>query len=211
MNRLAILGASGHGAVVADAALLVGWRSVEFYDDRWPAIPSVGQWPVIGNTAELLRAGTGIDGVIVAIGANIVRLAKQDALRAGGLRVATITHPAAVVSSLADIGIGCVLFAGAVVNAFATVGAAGIINTCATVDHDCVLGDGVHLGPGAHLGGTVRVGRASWIGIGAVVRHGIAIGANVIVGAGAAVVNDVDDDLTVVGVPARPIISRRPI
>lgn len=209
MKRLAILGASGHGAVVADAALLAGWGSIQFFDDRWPAIQAVGHWPVVGGTEALLRAGAAIDGVIVAIGANLVRLAKQETLRAGGLRVVTITHPAAVVSPLAEVGLGCVLFAGAVVNAFATIGAAGIINTGATVDHDCVLADGVHLSPGAHLGGTVRVGRASWIGIGAAVSHGISIGANTIVGAGAAVVDDLDDDLTVVGVPARPITSRR--
>ena len=209
MNRLAILGASGHGKVVADAAILAGWSAVDFYDDRWPAVSALGPWPVVGDTAALLAAAERLEGAVVAIGANKVRIAKQEALVAAGVRVMTIAHPAATVSPHASIGAGCVLFAGAVVNAFATIGEASIINTGATVDHDCILAEGVHLSPGAHLGGTVRIGRASWIGIGAVVRHGIAIGAGVTVGAGAAVVDDIDDDLTVVGVPARPITSQR--
>jgi acetyltransferase-like isoleucine patch superfamily enzyme len=58
------------------------------------------------------------------------------------------------------------------------------------------------------LAGDVRVGDRSWIGIGASVRQGVRIGDGVIVGAGAAVVSDVPDGLTVVGVPARPMSSR---
>ena len=209
MNRLAILGASGHGKVVADTAILAGWGAVEFYDDRWPELTALGPWPVVGDTTALITAANRIEGAVVAIGANTVRLAKQEALVAAGIRIMTITHPAATVSPHASIGAGSVLFAGAVVNAFATVGEAGIINTGATVDHDCALSEGVHLSPGAHLGGTVRIGRASWIGIGASVRQGIAVGAGVTVGAGAAVVDDIDDNLTVVGVPARPISPQR--
>ncbi|WP_304412082.1 acetyltransferase [Synechococcus sp. CB0205] len=43
----------------------------------------------------------------------------------------------------------------------------------------------------------------SWIGIGASVIQQIRIGADVIVGAGAAVVSDLPDGVTAVGVPAR--------
>jgi len=61
----------------------------------------------------------------------------------------------------------------------------------------------VHISPGARLAGGVCVGDLSWIGIGASVRQLVTIGARVVVGAGAAVVSDVPDDFTVVGVPAR--------
>jgi len=47
------------------------------------------------------------------------------------------------------------------------------------------------------------VGARTWIGIGAAVRHGIRVGADVTVGAGAAVVDDLADGVTAVGVPAR--------
>lgn len=208
MTRLAILGASGHGRVVADAALLSGWSEVIFFDDAWPHTRNNGPWPVEGKTADLLQRRTTFDAALVAIGDNQTRLSRQSELLAGKIMLATVLHPAAVVSPYARVGAGSVIVAGAVVNAFAVLGSGCIVNTGASVDHDCVLGDGVHVSPGAHLGGTVRVGEASWIGIGSAVKEGVSIGARVTVGAGAAVVDDIPDGLTVIGVPARSAEQR---
>jgi len=49
------------------------------------------------------------------------------------------------------------------------------------------------------------VGDRTWIGIGAAIHHCVRIGADVMVGAGAAVVDDVPDGVTMLGVPARVI------
>lgn len=49
----------------------------------------------------------------------------------------------------------------------------------------------------------------SWLGIGCSVIQGVRIGEYATVGAGAAVIRDVTDGLTVAGVPAREIASRR--
>ena len=203
MNRLAVLGASGHGKVVGDAAMCSGWHDVVYFDDRWPEVRTLGPWSVIGNAQGLVRAQGEFDAAIVAIGDNRTRLLRQRELVAAGIVIATVIHPSAVVSRFARIGPGSVLCANTVVNPFALVGAAAIINTGATVDHDCELSDGVHISPGAHLGGAVRVGEAAWIGIGAAVRPGITIGERVVVGAGAAVVNDITDGIIVTGIPAR--------
>ena len=204
MKRLGILGASGHGEVVAYAALL-GWQSVAFFDDAWPKVSGIGPWAVVGTTAELLRDMNQFDGAVVAIGDNATRLTKQRHLSRGSVVLVSVVHPAAVVSPFAEVGQGSVIFAKAVLNPFARLGFGCILNTGATVDHDCELADGVHVSPGAHLGGGVRVGEASWIGIGASVMQGISIGVGATVGAGAAVVDDVADGLTVVGVPTRPV------
>lgn len=203
MKRLALLGASGHGKVVADMALATGWQSVQFFDDAWPGLQAIGHWPVIGNTAGLLERLSEFDGVLVSIGNCATRWQKQQALQAAGARLVSVVHPHACVSSLATLGVGSVVMPGAVVNVDAVVGEACIINTGATVDHDCVLGHAVHVSPGAHLSGDVRIGDGSWVGVGAAVRQGIRIGARVMVGAGAVVVKPVPDDHTVVGNPAR--------
>lgn len=205
MKRLALLGASGHGKVVADAALAAGWQSVVFFDDAWPGLTVNGHWPVVGGTAALLARLSEFDGALVTIGRCATRWQKHQALRAAGARLVSLVHPHACVSSLATLGVGSVVMAGAVVNVDAVVGEACIINTGATVDHDCVLGHAVHVSPGAHLSGDVRVGACSWVGVGAAVRQGIRIGADVMVGAGAVVVKPVPDGQTVVGNPARPV------
>ncbi|MFZ2858522.1 acetyltransferase [Acidovorax sp.] len=208
MNKLALLGASGHGKVVADAALAAGWKHVVFFDDAWPGVRVNGRWPVVGDMTVLMSRLPEFDGVLVAIGNCAVRWRKQQELRSAGARLATVVHPRACVSSYAQLGEGSVVMAGAVVNVDATVGEAGIVNTGATVDHDCVLAAGVHVSPGAHLSGNVKVGSCSWVGVGVSVRQGMHIGAGVVVGAGAVVVKSVADDQTVVGSPAAPLVPR---
>jgi sugar O-acyltransferase (sialic acid O-acetyltransferase NeuD family) len=205
--RLAILGASGHGKVVADMALLLGYTGVVFFDDAWPSKSSVSRWLVIGTTETLLGSIADFDAVIVGIGDNRIRFEKQTTLAANGAPLVSLAHPAAVVSDFAEIGIGSVICAGAIVNVDAVLGASVIVNTGASVDHDCGLADGVHIAPGAHLSADVHVGAYSWIGVGACVKQGIHLGSDVMVGAGAVVVSDISDGVTVVGNPARPIAS----
>lgn len=208
MNRLALLGASGHGKVVAETAQASGWGSVIFFDDAWPHVTANGHWPVVGNTTELLARISEFDGVLVAIGNCAIRLQKQHEFKEHGANIVTVVHPRACVSDYATLGAGTVVMAGAIINVDAVIGSACIINTGASVDHDCILGDGVHVSPGAHLSGGVTVGKGSWIGVGSAVRQLIQIGTGVIVGAGAVVVSHVVDGQTVVGNPARPMPKR---
>lgn len=205
MKTLAIIGASGHGKVVADAARNCGsWQKIVFYDDAWPNKTLNGVSAVVGSTACLLKSDDKPD-VIVAIGNNKIRFDKQKQLSAAGFVVATVIHPKAIVSESAAIGVGTVVMAGAVVNADAVVGAACIINTNAVIEHDCILADAVHISPGASLAGGVSVGEFSWVGIGASVIQLKVIGKHVMVGANAAVVADLPNGVTAVGVPAKII------
>ncbi|MGL5093101.1 MAG: acetyltransferase [Aeromonas sobria] len=202
MNKCAILGASGHGKVIAELAELNGFKEIIFFDDRFPELMQLAHWQVKGSTADLLALVQEFDLVVVAIGRNSTRLQKVRLLQQTGAKLDPLVHPHATVSSYAKLSEGTVVMANAVINAFAVVGVGGIINTSATVDHDCVLADGVHISPGAHLAGGVCVGEHSWIGIGAQINQLILIGNQVVVGAGATVIRDIPDFQTVVGTPA---------
>lgn len=207
MKTLAILGASGHGKVVAEAAQSAClWEHIVFFDDAWPEKLTNGSSSIIGNTQSLFALQTKPE-VIVAIGDNKTRLSKQREFTAAGFSIATVIHRAAVISHSAKVKQGSVVFAGAVINADAVVGAGCIVNSNAVVEHDCVLSDAVHISPGASLAGGVKVGQASWIGIGASVIQLKRIGKNVMVGAGAVVLDDLPDDVTAVGIPAKIINS----
>ena len=205
-SGLLVVGAGGHGSVVADAAHEQGlWSQIAFLDDRPTSKSLIADWPILGATDQASKWLKKYTDLIVAIGDNTHRIQLIQKFKDQGFNIPVICHPTACVSAYADIGAGSVLAAQCAVNAGARLGRGCIINTGATVDHDNVLGDAVHVSPGAHLGGGVQVGANSWIGIGARVREQISIGSHVIVGAGAAVVDDVGDNIQVVGVPARPL------
>ncbi len=200
-----MVGAGGHAKVVADTARALGaWQDVGLLDDRFPDLDRVEGSRVVGHAEDWRRYPVEEVDVLVGIGDNRIRLEMQDEIEAAGYGLPVLIHPRAWVSPEAQLGPGTVVFAGAVVNSGARVGRAVILNTAATVDHDCTIGEGAHLSPGVHLGGGVGVGQRTWLGIGAVVRHGMHIGADVMVGAGAAVVSDLADGVTALGVPARP-------
>ena len=205
MKRLATLGGSGHGKVLAEIAELQGWDEIHFFDDSWPEKVENGPWSVVGNSGQLLSSLSLYQGVIVAIGNNQVRLEKVNQLEAKQANLVNLIHPSAVISKYAKLEQGSVVMANAVINPFASVGKAGIVNTGATIDHDCELSDGVHVSPGANLAGGVKVGTCSWIGAGSAVRQLVTIGDNVVVGLSSAVVADLASDRTFVGVPAKPL------
>jgi sugar O-acyltransferase (sialic acid O-acetyltransferase NeuD family) len=195
MIKLLIIGAGGHGKVVADTAEACGYSDIAFLDQIWPERTENGRWKIIGKPTQKDAK------VFCAVGKNDIRARIFEEYRLNDSLV--LMHPSAILSPTVMIGPGALVVAGCVVNADTTIGRGTILNTACSVDHDCTIGDFVHISPGAHLGGGVRVGDRTWIGIGAVVREGVRIGKNVIVAAGAAVVSDVADGVRVGGIPAR--------
>lgn len=195
MTKLRIIGAGGHGKVVADTAEASGYSNIAFLDQLWPEHTNNGRWKVIGKPAKLDVK------MFCALGNNNIRARIFEEYHLTDSPV--LIHPSVILSPTVKMGIGTLVVAGSVVNADTSIGRGTILNTACSVDHDCLIGDFVHISPGAHLGGGVRVGDGAWIGMGAVMREGIRIGKNVIVAAGAAVVNDIEDGVRVGGIPAR--------
>ena len=197
MNRLIIIGASGHGKVVADIAKRNGYDSIVFLDDDENVKECAG-FPVVGKTDEAPGGE-----VFVAVGSASARKRLMQAY--GDRKIPVLIHPNATVADGVTFGEGTVVMAGAVINPGAAIGRGVIVNTSSSVDHDCVLGDYVHVAVGAHLCGTVRVGDNTWIGAGAVVSNNINVAHDCVLGAGAVVVRDIPAYCTAVGSPARPI------
>ena len=205
MKSLAILGASGHGKVVAESAELSGWNVQCFFDDAYPEKQKNSNWPVFGDTVDLLNRLDEFDAVHVAIGDNKTRISKIETLVESGATIATIIHPSASISKSAKVKEGVSVFANSTVNADAVIGAGSILNTNSSVDHDCDLGKGVHLSPGVNLGGHVKIGGRSWVGIGSTIIQCIEIGEDVIIGAGSAVVSNIPDSCVAVGIPCKVV------
>ena len=203
---VALVGYSGHAWVVADC-LRAGGYTVAAYCERQEVLANPYQLAYLGFEGDpgVLVALGGYEW-FVALGDNRLRQRVQGYLREALARApVTAVHPSAVVSPLAQVGVGSLLAPRGVVNAGARVGEGVIINTGAIVEHECTVGDFAHVAPGAVLAGNVTVGAGAFVGAGAVVRQGTAIGAGALVGAGAVVVRDVLAGTQVRGNPARVV------
>lgn len=203
-DNLLIIGASGHGKVVAEIALKMNkWKSVAFLDDDETIKESLGL-KVIGKTEDTFKYIDDYD-IFVGIGNNVIRKNIHEKLENQGASIPVLCHPSAVIGEQVGIGVGTVIMAGAVINCSTIIGESCIINTSSTIDHDCIIEDFVHISPGVHLAGTVKVEKGSWLGIGSVVSNNVNITNGCIIGAGAVVVKDITEAGTYVGVPVRRV------
>jgi len=199
-KQLVIIGASGHGKVIADIAQKNGYTDIVFLDDN-KAVKKCGNYAVVGACCDAINYSD--RDFIVGIGATEIRIKIQKELIEKGLRIVSLVHPHAVIAPDVPLGRGTVVMAGAVINPGSRIGAGCIINTGATVDHDNTISDYAHISVGSHLAGTVSIGTGAWIGAGAIVSNNIKICANCVIGAGAVVVNDLTEPDTYIGIPAR--------
>lgn len=199
-KKIVVIGASGHGKVIADIAEKVGYTDIVFLDDN-PTVESCGNYKVVGGCKEALFYKDA--DFIVAIGNTKIRHKIQSELIKKGLHIVSLIHPAAVIASNVKIGVGTVVMAGVVINPCSEIGQGCIINTCASVDHDCRIGDYVHVSVGAHVAGTVIIGDNTWVGAGATISNNIEIVEDCTIGAGAVVVKNIEESSTYIGIPAR--------
>lgn len=200
-EKVIVIGAGGHGKVVADIVQKSGDILLGFLDDQLADQKFYCGFPILGKIERYMEH---LDcSFAIAIGDADVREKIASNLP---VKWYIAIHPNAVVSNLdVTIAEGTVIMAGAVVNADARIGKHCIINTGAIVEHDNKIGDFVHISVKACLAGTVRIGNKTWIGIGATVKNNISIAKGCMIGAGAVVVHDIKESGTYVGVPARKI------
>lgn len=199
-KKLILIGASGHGKVVADIAKKNGYTEIAFLDDNETIKYCLG-YPVVGKTDDIKKYAEW--DFFVSVGNTDVRQKMQEQLERACLSVVTLIHPAAVVADDVKIGSGSVIMAGAVINPGTQIGRGCIVNTCASVDHDCIISDYVHVSVGSHVAGNVRIGNRTWIGAGATVINNIDIIEDCIIGAGAVVTKHIVCKGTYKGIPAR--------
>ena len=79
------------------------------------------------------------------------------------------------------------------------------IDALVHVAHNVEIGRNCALTAGTIIGGSTRIGDMCWTGLNSTIKHKVKIGNKVIIGSGASVINDIDDEDIVAGVPAKSI------
>jgi len=119
----------------------------------------------------------------------------------------TLIHPTVVSSQWVDVGEGSVLCGGAVLTCQISIGKHCHINLNTTVGHDCTFGDFCTVAPGANISGNCEFGDRVDVGTQASFRQHLHICDDAVIGMGAAVVRDITEAGTYVGVPAKKVGS----
>jgi sugar O-acyltransferase (sialic acid O-acetyltransferase NeuD family) len=193
LNRIIIVGYSGHAFVALDILQQIG-TTIAGYCDTEEKTFNPYSLPYLGNEREVLAAGSidvGSTCFFIGIGHNATREKVYNLLVSQQATTVNAIHPGAIVSGSSVVGIGVLIAANATINPLCNIGNGVICNTACVIDHECVVHDFAHICPGTVLCGNVTIGRNSFIGANSVVRQGITICDNVIIGAGSTVVKDI--------------------
>lgn len=204
MEKIAIIGYSGHSYVVLDACLKNNMH-IQFYSDLAEKQHNPFDLQYIGDESKAEFDWNIADSYILGIGDNAIRELTVKKIINKEKKVLNVIHPISTIANFATIGSGNYIGPQSIINALAQVGDYCIINSGSIVEHECQISDFVHLGPGSVLAGQVTVGRNTFIGANSVIKQGVSIGDHVVVGAGSVVLRDIPNGEVWVGNPAKKL------
>ncbi len=203
-NRVIIIGAGGHGKVIADIITKSKDELIGFLDDN----KEIGEviiekYKVIGKIEDITKFSIADSNIqfIIAIGDNKKRKTITEKYKI--LNYYTAIHPNSQIGLGVTIKEGTAIMANTCINSSTTIGKHCIINTGAIIEHDNKIDDYVHISPNATLCGTVEIGTLTHIGAGSTIRNNIKICENCTIGAGTVVVKKIEEKGTYIGVPAK--------
>lgn len=144
----------------------------------------------------------------IGVGNPLIRKALTSKFESIGGIYSSIISPKATIGNFGNsIASGCNIMSGVVITSDIIIQKGCLINLNCTIGHDTIIGEFCELSPGVHISGNCSIGRLTFIGTGAVVLPNIKVGNNVVIGAGAVVTKNVNDNETVVGIPAKSILK----
>ena len=214
-NNVIIIGAAQHARIVSN--LIKSSKStknkfnlVGFIDDNEKLHGSkIDGKPILGSFKDVkeIFKKNHTKYFLIGISAKHIKIRSKyyNLMIEYGFKSFNAIHDSAIIDKKSTMGIGNIINPGCIVNAFSKIGNNCVMYSGSIIEHEDILCDNVFVGPGVALTANIQIGNNCYIGVGARVIPHVKIGDNVTVGAGSVVLNDVDNNLTVAGIPAKKI------
>jgi sugar O-acyltransferase (sialic acid O-acetyltransferase NeuD family) len=114
-------------------------------------------------------------------------------------------HKSAFLPESVSISHGNFIDNGVIIGANSEIGNHNLIHAGVILEYDVKIHDHIQIGAGSIISPKVTIMEEAFIGTGATLVSGIKIGKKARIGAGSVVIENVDDNVTVFGNPAKPI------
>jgi sugar O-acyltransferase (sialic acid O-acetyltransferase NeuD family) len=144
--------------------------------------------------------------VLAVPGSPVSFLVRKDIIEGLGLdqhRFATLIHPKADVSNLAQVGFNTLIMSGVVLTSNCVLGNHVCVLPNTVIHHDAVIEDFCLVGSNVTIAGSTRIKKNCYIGSGSSVINGISIGEGSMIGMGSTVIRELPGACKAVGNPAR--------
>ena len=178
------------------------WSEMVFIDDHVSESQLLG-CPIVGFQKFRKRFSKEDTLFVITIGEPKFRKEAFDRMIEAGYHGARLIHPTASISPDAEVGEGAVVGPGVFIGSLVKVGKNFYGAKGAAIGHDSLIKDHTRIGVNAFIGGHTVIGENAFIGSGAMLKDRIHIGDFSVVALGSVVLENVEDNTTVMGNPAR--------
>lgn len=209
-KQIAIFGAGGFGLEVVSLIDRINsikdeWELIGFFDDN-PKQNTINGYNILGGISTLNGWESQIF-VALALGMPKTRKIVKEKIVNNNIEYPTLIDPSVIFGSkkFISIGEGSIICAGTILTTNIDIGEYVLVNLSCTVGHETRIDDFCSFMPACNISGEVKIGKCNYWGTGAKVINRKKIGGNVVVGAGAVIIDDIPDNVTVVGVPGKII------
>ena len=173
-------------------------ENISIKGTKWHDIPYVGSW-------EWLEEYHGERNVHCCIGKTNERKRICEKLFVMGYTFPNLINPRAVISKYAQIGEGNLICADVQIHPDSLIGNNNFINVGVHVGHDVIIGNYCNINTHVKLVDKCEIKDLAYLGAGSTIIKESKVGMNSTIGAMSLVNNDIPDEETWVGIPAKPI------
>lgn len=204
-RKIYILGASGFAKEVYGLLVAIGDYTIMAFVDKenGPAIEIFNKKVPVISEEELLEEETSETASLI-IGIGEPQIIKRLSKKFDNFHFPNCIHPTAIIEeSEISLGRGNIITAGVIFTVSTKVNDFNIFNLSTTVGHDVSIGSCNVINPGVNISGGVKIGDGNLIGVGSIILQNKGIKSHSVIGASSLVTKNVDEHITVMGVPAK--------